>query len=198
MKLLLPIQILFVGILLMGTTNTCFSQEGKAFEKGDISVNMGMSFGLIGYNYGYGSRSFPIPISANVEYGINEYIGLGGYVGYLGVRYGNTGNDTKFRSYSFGVQGIFHGSTLLNEVLGLGIEDTKVDYYAKLLLGFETYKWKYEGNPYYNFYNESNGTRAVFGPALGARYLFSPNFGAYIEGGRGAFGWITLGASLKF
>jgi hypothetical protein len=200
MKKIRSIQLFLLTSILLINTNFSKAQEVKVFEEGDLSVNMGMSFGLIGYNYGYGSRSFPLPITANVEYGVNEYLGVGGYIGYLGMNYGTTGNEYKYRNYSFGVQGVFHATPILNEMLKLGIDESKIDYYAKLVLGFETYKFKYVGNnSIYNIYNltPSNGTGAVFGPVLGARYLFNPNFGAYIEGGRGAFGWITLGISIK-
>ena len=188
---------IFLLVILCVMVSDTYAQDRKVFEKGDISLNMGMSFGLIGYNYGYGNRSFPVPLTANVEYGINEYIGVGGYAGYLGVSYGSTGDRYTFRNYSFGVQGIFHGTEIMNEVLGLNVDETKVDYYAKLLLGFETYKWKYDGNAIYGLNTFSDGSSAVFGPALGIRYLFKPNFGIYAEGGRGAFGWLTLGASIK-
>lgn len=200
MKKLISIQVVIIAVLLMGVTNNASAQGEKAFEKGDVSLNMGMSFGLIGYNYGfYGNRSFPLPLTANLEYGINEYLGVGGYVGYLGISYGSSVDRYKFRNYSFGVQGVFHASSILNEVLRLDIDESKVDFYAKLLLGFETYSWKYDGNDVIsNYYYSSSGSSAVFGPALGTRYLFNPNFGVYLEGGRGAFGWFTLGASIKF
>ncbi len=202
MKKLISIQVVILAILLVGFTNNASAQGQKAFEKGDVSLNMGISFGLIGYGYGYGNRSFPVPLSANLEFGINEYIGVGGYVGYLGVNYENTFSSYNYKyslkTFSFGVQGVFHGSTFLNEALSMDIDDKKVDYYAKLLLGIETTSWKFQGSSIYDTYSPKNSSRAVFGPALGVRYLFSPNFGVYVEGGRGAFGWFTLGASLKF
>ena len=168
------------------------------FQKGDLMLNAGFSFGLIGYGYGYlGSRSFSIPITANMGYGITDEISIGGYVGYYGASYGPSNSRYRLSNFSFGVQGTFHATPLLNEALDLGIDETKFDYYARLILGYETYSWKYNGTFFSEELRSDNDGRVVFGPVLGVRYLFKPTIGVYIEGGRGAYGWLTMGASFK-
>lgn len=177
-----------------------------AYQEGDVSLNMGVSFGLIGYGWGYSgwSSSFTVPLSANVDFGLSEYFSAGGYVGYMGRSYSGTyyGGDEfkyKFRSYSFGVHGAFHASSFLNNEFDFSIDESKVDYYAKLVLGYEVYSWNYEVEGDKDFYDEfdTDSGRMIFGPVLGVRYMFKPNLGGYIEGGRGTFGWLTLGVSLK-
>jgi len=175
--------------------------ERLAYEKGDLSLNAGISFGLIGYGYGYyGNRSFPIPLTVNANYGFGEYISAGAFLGYMRVSYSdnsfNSNYSLTFNNFSFGAQATFHASTFLKEEFDFAIDDSKIDYYGKLILGIETYSWNYDGPVFDNYYDD-NGADVIFGPVLGVRYMFAPNFGAYVEGGRGTYGWVTLGASLK-
>jgi hypothetical protein len=133
------------------------------YEKGDISVNAGISLGLIGYGFGYyGSGGFAVPLTANLEYGLNEMITVGPYVGYLRRNYGDVGSRYSFTSIAFGGQAVFHVTPLLNEHLDLGIDEGKIDYYGKVILGYETYTWRYNGeNLNNNYYNNSG--RGVLG-----------------------------------
>lgn len=134
--------LLLVGIGSLISKNA-YSQETRlAYEDGDISINAGMSFGLIGYGYGYyGSSGFPLPVHANVDIGTNQYLSVGGYIGYLGMSYGTGDNRYKFTSLSFGGHGTFHASTFLNDQFNFDIDDEKIDYYARVFLGFETHSW---------------------------------------------------------
>ncbi|HEU5147673.1 MAG TPA: hypothetical protein VFT90_13195, partial [Chryseosolibacter sp.] len=135
-----------------------------------------------------------LPISVNVEYSVNDVFAVGPYLGMYSRSYG--AGDYRFRALSFGARGTFHASNFLNDNLNMSINTEKVDLYGALILGVETYSWKYAdyiGEGYY-----SNGSRVIFGPVLGIRYLFSPNFGAFFEGGRGAFGYGTIGISGRF
>lgn len=175
----------------------CYALVFNAFgqyEKGDLTLNAGVSFGLIGYGYGYyGSASGFLPISANVEYSLNEQFAVGPYVGFFSRNYG--GGDFRFTALSFGGRGTFHANKFLRDKLNMNLSD-KVDIYASLILGVETLSWKYRDENLSGYY--SNGSRVIFGPNLGIRYNFSPNFGAFFEAGRGAFGLGTLGISAKF
>lgn len=186
--------LLFFGMLLM-LSSPSFSQT-SSFREGELSINPGISLGLIGYGYGYyGSVSFTVPVMVNVSYGITDMFSVGGYAGYMGRSYGLLGSETRLTVLSFGVQGAFHASAFLNENLDLDINEEKVDLYAKVILGLEPRFWTNEDgttSPYYN-----NRVRARFGPVLGARYLFKPNLGVYAEGGRGTFGYLTIGLSFR-
>jgi hypothetical protein len=171
-----------------------FSKASAQYEKGDLTLNAGFSFGLIGYGYGYyGSASGFVPLSANLEYSVNEKFAVGPYLGFFSRSYGN--GDFRFTSLSFGGRGTWHASSFLNENLGMNLSE-KVDIYAALLLGVETLSWKYKNETLAGYY--SNNTRVILGPTIGVRYYFSPKFGAFFEAGRGAFGFGTLGISAKF
>jgi len=172
-----------------------FSTASAQYEKGDLTLNAGISFGLIGYGYGYyGNSSGFLPISANLEYSVNDKFAIGPYLGMYSRSYG--AGDYKFTALSFGARGTFHASEFLNDNLGMNVNTEKLDIYGSLIIGFETYKWKYADSNLDGYY--SNGSRLIVGPVLGIRYLFSPAFGAFFEGGRGAFGFGTIGITTKF
>lgn len=165
------------------------------YQKGDNILNVGLGLGF--YNYGYfGARSSSFPaLTANYEIGFHDYFGVGPYVGYKSWNYGlGAGNDYGFSQLSVGVRGSFHYSSLLNEALDMGIDDEKLDLYIVLIVGLEFQR--YTGD-YGLYFDDANNVEPRFGPSLGARYYFSPNFGVFAEGGRGAFSWLTIGVSLK-
>lgn len=186
--------LLLLGLLVF--SSPAFSQRA-AYNEGDITVNAGLSLGVIGYGFGYyGAGGFPVPLTVNVDYGLTDLISVGPYLGYLRRSYGHSGDRYSFNSIAFGGHAMLHASPLLNEHLDMSIDENKVDVYGKLILGYETYSWRYNGESMNNWYYRNSG-RVVFGPVLGARYMFTPNLGGYAEGGRGAFGWLTLGVSLR-
>lgn len=186
--------LLLTGLLCFGSYSA-FSQT-SSFREGELSINPGISLGLIGYGFGYyGSASFTIPVTVNVSYGITDMFSVGAYAGYMSRSYGVTGFESRLTVLSFGAQGAFHASAFLNEELDLDINAEKVDLYAKVILGLEPRFWTNEDgttSPYY-----SDRVRGRFGPVLGVRYLFKPNLGVYAEGGRGTFGYLTVGLSFR-
>jgi hypothetical protein len=171
-----------------------FAQSAKAqYEKGDILINPGISLGVIGYNYyGSGYSGF-LPLTVNVEYSINDKFSVGGYGGYYSRSYKSI--DYRFTALSFGARGTFHASGVLNEVLDLNINEEKLDLYGTVILGVHTYSWNYGDTRTSALYD--NGTGLRLGTSIGARYFFTPKFGAFFEVGRGVFGFADLGISLK-
>lgn len=165
------------------------------YEKGDLSVNAGIAFGLIGYGYGYysGASGF-VPVLITVEYSVNDKFAIGPYAGFYSRSYVN--GEYRFTALSFGARGMFHASEFANEKLNMNINTEVLDIYAALHLGIETLTWKYRDENIAGFY--SNSSRFIFGPVIGLRYFFHPSFGVFIETGRGAFGWATLGVTGKF
>jgi hypothetical protein len=188
-------QLLFLSLLV---TALCAQPVHAQFEKGDVLVNAGISFGLIGYSYaGYGNSSFALPLNASVEFSINENLAVGPYLGYFSrsYSYSSTYRD-KFSVMSFGGRLSFHASGFLNEKVGWKIDQDKWDIYGYLFLGYENYKWKYDSD-YSGIRTSNNAGRIVLGPVIGGRYFVSERFGLFAEVGRGTFGLMTIGASLK-
>jgi hypothetical protein len=177
-------------IIVFAFAGSAYSQ----YNKGDVTVNAGLSVGLIGYGFGYyGGASGFVPLYANVEFSITPQWSVGPYIGYYGRSYSD--GDLRFMALSFGGRGVFHASEFLNDKLNTSINEDKLDLYAAVHLGAEIVTWRYPDNIADGFY--SNSTRIIVGPVIGIRYLFSPNFGAFLETGRGAFGIATLGITFK-
>lgn len=189
----------YLLVLLIFITPILSKAQGKAYEEGDKIANLGISLGYFGYGY-FGDRTgFSIPINASLEYGITEEISVGPYIGYArwNYEYFNGLNDTEY-SWTFvsaGARGSFHLTPLINEWGDGDIDEEKFDLYVSAILGleFRSYKDDFGGNDYYN-----NETVLRFGPNLGMRYLFTENFGFYVEGGRGTFGWLNFGVTGRF
>lgn len=187
-------QFLLLAFVMLGFTSAAFAQ----YAKGDVVINGGLSLGLIGYNWNlYAHSSGFLPVTASVEYSLDNRFSVGPYLGYYGKSYKYMdGYKDKFTALAFGARGTFHASSFLNEHLNWNINEAKWDLYGSLMLGIETYRWKvdgeYQGVNYY-----SNSTEIDLAPVLGARYYISPAFGTFLELGRGSFGYFTLGASAR-
>jgi hypothetical protein len=178
-------------ICLLFCIQGCFAQM---YDGGDLTINAGLSFGLIGYGYGrYTGASGFVPIFVNGEYSLNKNLSIGPYLGFYSRSYND--GDFKFTAISFGGRGTFHATDFLNQ-LGASIDAKKLDLYATLHLGFENLKWKYRDPSVPGFYSDNSSF--IFGPVIGARYWLSPAFGAFFELGRGTFGWASVGISGRF
>jgi opacity protein-like surface antigen len=187
-------QILFImAAMMLGITAQAQDGDRLVYEKGDNIFNAGFGLGYYGYGYSYVGRSTSFPaLTANYELGIHEYFGVGPYAGYASWNYRSSGFDGGSSIFSVGARGSFHYSSLLNEALDFGIDDTKLDLYVTLIMGMTFFN-----NTGFLADNRYNSSRFDFGPVLGARYYFGKNFGVYVEGGRGALSYLTLGISLK-
>lgn len=193
----------FVQIaLLCGAMLTAFSANAQ-YSKGDLNLNAGFAFGLLGYSY-QGNHSGFLPLTANLEYSLDDRFAVGPYLGYFSRTYkynngwGNDHYSDRLSVLSFGVRGTLHATSIVNDLLDTSINEEKFDLYGSLLLGYEVYSWNYD-DAWGEFEptNQKAG-RAIFGPVLGVRYHFNPKIGAYFEGGRGTFGVGTLGVTFKF
>lgn len=187
-------QFFTLALMLLCISTGAFAQ----YQKGNIMVNAGVSFGLIGYNWGaYGSSSGFLPITANAEYSLNEMFSVGPYLGYYGRTYKSGGYKDRFTAIAFGARGTFHATGLLNDQLGWSLDEEKWDLYGSLMLGYETYSWKFDesnlGEKYY-----SGSSSIELAPVVGARYHITPAFGTFLELGHGSFGYITVGGSARF
>ena len=173
--------------------------QNKAYEAGEKVLNVGISLGYYGYGY-LGDRSgVGVPLNASLEYGFTDGISAGAYIGYArwSYRY-NTGFGEAEYSWTFftaGARGSFHYTRMLNELTGSDINEEKVDLYVSVLLGLEFRSYQDDEN--FDVY-DNNDTVVQFGPNLGVRYLLGKNIGVYLEGGRGAFGWLNFGLTARF
>ena len=167
------------------------SDAEAVYQKGDNLFNAGFGLGYYGYGL-LGTRTSSIPaLEASFELGIHDYFGVGPYAGIVSWGYrDNFGFDGSFSIVTFGGRGSFHYKDLLEELLESEFGSDKLDLYVTMLFGLEFES--YSGD-----FTQNNDVRVFIGPVLGARYYFTNNFGAYIEGGRGSFSFLKLGLTLK-
>lgn len=167
--------------------------SASGFEKGDILISPGVSFGAIGYNYGGGSF---LPLSLSAEYSLNDLFALGAFAGYYSGSYSysffGTTSTTKWTSFSFGGKGTLHATGLLNQAFSSSMDAEKIDLFASLYLGIrsESFSENIVGV-------SASGTTFTPGLTIGGRYFFTPNIGAFLELGYGAIGAGTLGVSFR-
>ena len=207
MKKLCILTFLACGLALstqaQNTVRVGDSGGGLAYNEGDKIFMAGISFGYYGYGLGSGRSVSVPPLTAALELGIHENFSVGPYVGYaswgwdnrlLGVNY-----NYRYNFLAIGARGSFHYVPILNEALDLSLDEEKLDFYVTLLVGleFQSYNGEDFGGPFGDRYND-NYTRFRLGPVLGFKYKFNDRFGAYFEGGRGAFGYGTLGVAIHF
>lgn len=192
-------KICFILFSLLLFFNFSADAQSKApFQQGKVLVDAGISMGVFGY--GFGTRhaaGFPVPLTAGLEYGLSDVIGIGPYVGYLNQRVEMPGHTSSFTTMALGGQAVFHLSGLLKENTELAIDEEKVDLYIKAIAGYERYGERVNGQRIERQFLAESG-KPVFGAVAGARYMFNPAVGAFAEGGRGIFGWLNLGVSLVF
>jgi len=169
------------------------NQKSQGFE-GVSLLGGGLYLGYYGYGF-FGTRSLSIPpFIAYYEYGVHEYVTVGPFVGMARWSYRYINSDYSWTFYQVGARGSFHLVPLINEVLGSNIDEDKVDLYVSVLSGLEIRNYSSQTFP--DLYN--NRVRVVLGPITGFRYYLGKNFALYGEGGRGSFGYINFGVSLKF
>lgn len=179
--------------MMIGITVQAQENEKVVYQKGDHLFNAGFGLGYYGYGYAFGSRSTSFPaLTVNYEHGIHEYFGVGPYAGYASWNYRSFGVEGGSSIFSVGARGSFHYSSLVNEALDLGINDKKLDLYVTLIIGMTFFN-----NTGFLEDNRYNNSKFDFGPVLGARYYFGNKFGVYVEGGRGALSYLTLGVTVK-
>lgn len=173
----------------------------QAYNKGDQILAAGVSF--LNYNwYVLGGRSTIVPpVQLSYEYGFDKYFSGGGFFGFGRWKYNYSGiftgigyeeYDYTFTQFSFGAKGTFHAVPFLNEEFDSDIDAQKWDFYGTVYIGGRVGITSIDEN---NIIEEDNSFVFLLNPAIGSRYKLNKNLGFFIEGGRGAFGYITLGIS---
>jgi hypothetical protein len=167
-----------------------------SYIQGDKILQGGISLGYYGYGY-IGSRTgFTLPLSASFEYGVSKDISAGPFLGFARWSYDYLDYSYSWTFTTVGVRGSFHYLPYLNEIMETEIDASKFDFYLTLLLGLEFRNYSTSYEDYTDRYD--NDVNGVFGPLLGFKYYFNPTFSAFVEGGRGVFGYGKIGVSMKF
>jgi len=161
----------------------------KAFNKGDLLISAGFSFGYFG-EYGLGGRRLGIiPTTASVEFAFSDYFSVGPYLGYASWTQ-TVGYNYNIQFISLGGRFSFHYLPLLVDIFDTDFDEEQLDFYLSLLSGIELQRATEN--------IAVNNNTFIFGPVLGFRYLFNnKKTGIFFEGGRGNFGFATLGLTFR-
>jgi len=150
-----------------------------AFSRGDKTLGFSLGFGV---DYDYYGSAVSLPVFAlHYDQGIVDNvgpgtIGVGGMIGIKTAYYKYDGYKATWTNYIVGVRGTYH-LTLLKD------KNNKFDPYGGVMLGIriDNYHDSYynNGNNPYHY----NSAYPVAGLFVGAKYNFSPHFGAFAEVG---------------
>lgn len=172
-KLFLPLFALIAMVLFSAESNA------QSFEKGQLDLNAGV--GLVP-TFGVGGG---LPLSVSGDYGINENVAIGGYLGYA-----KTSQDVLFLgkvSYSYlivGARATYHKEFVKG-----------IDTYGGLLLGYNIASVKIE-KPIPGIPDPDPAAGFTYSLFAGARYHFTESVGVFGEIGYG-ISIINLGLTLK-
>ena len=193
-----------LATMFMGAKNS----SAQAYEEGQSAVSLGYGFGtFIGAlantfenQSGYEYSSFG-PMYLKYEYGVAENIGIGLNLAYVQYTfefnyddYDINGNPATYREED--KFSSFSGLLRINWHFG---DNDKLDPYYGLGVGYRTGSWSVTSNDPDGTYSATYETIIPFGfeTTFGVRFLFSDNFGAYLEAGA-AKSVVQLGLCGKF
>ena len=151
--------------------------------QGDINANVGLGIAPV---FGVGKVKLP-PVGVSVEYGIQDDISVGGYLGFS--QYGEEFQGGKWR-YSYiiiGPRASYHLSNLLKA-------PEELDLYAGVFLGYlvGTSRWDGDGPEI----GKSKVGGLGWSGHLGARYAIQENLSVFGEVGYG-ISVLQIGVSFK-
>ncbi len=157
---------------------------GYGFSKNDKLLNIGV--GLSSYYYGN-------PIGLSYEVGITDDISVGGQLDYNSGSYDDYyGYSSRYRysAYYLGARGSYHFNRVLN------INQNKMDLYAGLGLGYQSFNWNdsYNGSGYGYDY----GSGLFLNYFIGGKYYFTNKVGAFVELGYTGLSSSRVGLAVKF
>jgi len=166
---------LFAVMMALGT----LSSFGQAYEQGDKLLNIGV--GLGSQFMASGAKGTP-PVGLSLEFGVSDKISVGAYGGYDGAKVETGMGDWKYNYIIVGGRGSYH--------FDFGVEN--LDPYAGVMLGYNIASVNTDTN-----LPTASAGGFIWGAHAGARYFFSPKFGAFAEVGYG-IAWLNVGVALKF
>jgi len=173
------------GVLGVATAMLFFCNEKAQAQyggQGQIDINVGV--GLGSFLSGTGYKTTVPPISASADYGINDNISVGGYVGYSAAEFDQILWKTSVTYLVVGARGAYHKELV-----------DGIDTYGGVMLGYNIANLTMDPDPGPPF-NDIKAGGVMYGVFAGARYYFTDNIGAHLELGYG-IAIAQLGLSIK-
>ena len=169
----------------------------KAVEKGDFNIYVTTNLGHHSFIPNSGSfkgYGFIPGVTMNMDYAASPYFGIGGWFTFSGRKYNNAPFliDTiipyKYRSFGFGMRGVFHLYQLISEKGNTKLDADKFDVYIPLAIG-GGFRLKDRNIP-----GDKVSGGAIVGSGIGLSYYFTEHIGGNLEAGylEGSYGKIGL------
>ena len=141
-----------------------------------------------------------VPLQVSFDYSFDNHFTIGGYVGRFEANYLDTYGTEPYKcailSNSGGLRMSLHFSDLFNNMFGERVNVRKWDLYATGHIGWHTITWnvdqKYRGSRDFSI-----GTFSSIGIMAGIKWLPTPRFGVFVEGGKGPVSIFGFGLSAK-
>jgi hypothetical protein len=174
-----PLYTLLLAVLLCIPASSGAQSRGgarPAFQKGDNTIGFALGVGSI-YSYRSGSEHLPA-FAINYDHGlINNVgpgtIGIGGVMAFQRSSYrSGNGFRSTWTNFIIGFRGTYH-LTILKDV------NNRFDPYAGLTLGIRTESFDDNSNGALG--GDYGDADAIIAPFIGAKYNFTPKFGAFSE-----------------
>jgi hypothetical protein len=194
-------KVILVLLLVGFSTSGVFAQNwydsyAPGVDSGMVLINAGVGFGILLSGYEMGIP--PVSVIADFKLPVAVPITLGPLVAFASETYSRNwegsgykyGYKFTYTHFAIGVRGMYHFNFLKN-----------LDTYAGLSLGyvFSSGQAEYTGDwGIVGKADPENLSYFLFGAAIGTRYFFTNNIGAYFELGYSGLQVIGLGLSLKF
>lgn len=149
--------------------------NAQSHKQGDLFVSGGIGFGHYGYHARPGRAvNIGLPLILNVDYGIVNYVSIGGYGGAL--------FKDNHTAIGFGGRGSFHAWQMVNDLVAGDLKGDIFDIYVSI----------YSGGEISGLYRD----RFRIGAILGARWFFKENIALMAEFG-GPMSFANVGISLR-
>jgi hypothetical protein len=149
------------------------------------------------FKLGIGVNGDGTPFEVSYERGVQEnFLGVDGLILGLGGNLGYYGYKKDFSGYSMNYSWKYNNIIAAGRALVHYGFISNLDTYGGLMLGYNVADTKYEGPNSGSIPSPSAGG-LILGGLVGARYAFSPAWGAYIEAGFGISN-LNIGVAYKF
>ncbi|MDX2246328.1 MAG: hypothetical protein SF052_06115 [Bacteroidia bacterium] len=171
------LRFFIVMICLIQASSSAYSQS---FYKNELTISPGI--GAIGIITAYNAT----PIVINAEYGLTRAFSGGGY---LGFRFLTDPTEVKRPALhpAVGARLTAHAFPLINQFTEAGIDDSKMDAYLSLLIGYE-----FAGSAY-----PVERPFIYPRPVVGGRYYLADPVALWFELGLGAFSIVNAGVTFR-
>jgi hypothetical protein len=169
------------------------------YRSGSLWVSLQMSRAFITYP-SFGSQSGLPPLQLSIDHSFDNHWALGVYGGFFNSTYtdnfGNEQYSAKIKAFNGGLRLTLHFSDIFNNAFAEVLNVKKWDLYSTMSAGWYSYKWQVA--PIYTETRDyTNASFGSLGLVLGLKWIPTPKYSLFVEGGKGPVGWVSFGLAGK-